>query len=78
MEKRVRMWVKTVLIITGLLFFCFIVGRREPGTDYEKEARIRQYEADESVEKLHTVLLAYGEAIRRTDSGQATVSEQGT
>ena len=57
MEKRIRMWLKACLIIAGLLFFCFLAGRRERGTDYEKEARIRQYEADESVEKIRTTLL---------------------
>lgn len=63
MEKRIRMWLKTFLIIAGLFFFCFLAGRREPGIDYEKEARIRQYEADENVEKMETTLLAYGDMI---------------
>ena len=66
MEKKMRMWMKACLIIAGLLFFCFLAGRREQerGVDYEKEARIRQYKTDESVAELETTLLAYGEMIR--------------
>ncbi len=73
MEKKMRMWLKACLIIAGLLFFCFLAGRREQerGTDYEKEARIRQYEADERVVKLETTLLAYGEMIREETEEEA-------
>ena len=60
-EKQIRMWFKACLIIAGLLFFCFLAGRRAPGVDYEKEARLRQYEEDETIEKLSLTLLAYGE-----------------
>lgn len=67
MEKRIRMWLKACLILAGLLFFCFLAGRQGRGTDYEKEARIRQYEEDESVEKVETTVLAYGEMIRKAD-----------
>ncbi len=63
MEKRIRMWLKACLVVAGLLFFCFLAGRHKRGVDYEKEARIRQYEADESVDKIETTLLAYGEMI---------------
>lgn len=64
MEKKFRMWLKAFCIIVGLLFFCFLAGKREPGIDYEKEARIRQYEEDESVTKIRTTLLAYGDNIQ--------------
>lgn len=71
MEKRIRMWLKACLIVAGLLFFCFLAGRNGRGTDYEKEARIRQYEADESVEKTEITVLAYGEMIRKTELPEA-------
>ncbi len=64
MEKRVRMWLKACLVIAGLLFFCFLAGRHKRGVDYEKEVRIKQYEADESVDKIETTLLAYGDLIQ--------------
>ena len=64
MEKRYRMWWKAFLIIAGLFLFCFLIGRREPGTDYEKQVRIGQYETDENVEKIETTILAYGEMIQ--------------
>ena len=75
MEKRIRMWLKACLIIAGLLFFCFLAGRRERGTDYEKEARIRQYEADESVEKIRTTLLACGEMIQKVEDAELVAGE---
>lgn len=55
------MWFKACLIIAGLLFFCFLAGKRAPDVDYEKEARLRQYEEDDEIEKLHLTLLACGE-----------------
>ncbi len=64
MGKRTRIWGKTILILAGLFLFCLIVGRRqgEPGEpEDEKAERIREYERDESVEKVQTTLLAYGE-----------------
>ncbi len=70
MEKRARMWLKALLVIAGLMLFCFMAGRREPGIDYEKEARLKQYEADESIEKIQTMLLAYGDLIKEGADGQ--------
>jgi len=69
MEKRIRMFWKTVLIIAGLLFFCFLIGRRRPGIDYERQVRISQYEADETVEKVETTLLAYNDMIQGAQEG---------
>ena len=74
MEKRIRMWFKACLIIAGLLFFCFLAGRQGRGTDYEKEARIRQYEEDESVEKIGATVLAYGEMIRQANQPEGISS----
>ena len=69
MEKRHRMWLKAFMIIAGLLLFCFLAGKRGPEVDYEKEARIRQYEEDESITKTETTLLAYGDMIQGTATG---------
>lgn len=67
MEKGLRMWVKAVLIIAGLMLFCFLAGRQRPEIDADKEARIKQYEEDASVEKIEMVLLAYGENLFMQD-----------
>lgn len=63
MEKGLRMWIKTFLIIAVLLVFGFLAGKRGTEPDHEKEERIRAYEADQEIEKLETVLLAYGEQL---------------
>ena len=77
MEKGLRMWVKAVLIIAGLMLLCFLVGRREPKMDAEKEARIRQYEEDETVEKIETVLLAYGEMFLKEEEDAQILTTSG-
>ena len=73
MEKGLRMWVKTILIIAGLMLFCFLAGRRGTEMDPEKEARIKQYEEDENVEKIETVLLAWGELFLQENEGEKKV-----
>ena len=74
MEKRMRMWFKACLIIAGLFFFCFLAGRRAPDVDYEKEARLRQYEEDEEIEKTDLTLLACGESFPG-ESGSVLTTE---
>lgn len=61
MEKGLRMWIKTFLIIAGLFLLCFLAGKHRKVPDQAKEERIRAYETDQEIEKLETVLLAYGE-----------------
>ncbi len=71
--KKLRMWCKTCLILAGLLFFCFLAGRYEPGIDYEKEARLREYEMDESVEKKKLMILADNGRLMQTENGAQKV-----
>lgn len=76
MKKQIRMWFKTFWVMAGLLFLFFFIGRKTPDIDYEKQARIRQYEEDESIDKLQITPLAYGELLAdnmendRTDTAQ--------